>query len=142
MISGLCLGTVVVEAGMRSGSLITAELAAEQGRSVYAVPGNITSPMSLGTNGLLCDGAMPLSTVDDLIEDICGKDYAPDRIFFEHLGAEEKAVVKILSKGGEMSVDELSLRLACPVGRISGILAVLEIKGLVKNSLGKIFIAK
>lgn len=142
IISGLCRGTVVVEAGTHSGALITAELAAEQGRNVYAVPGNITSPMSLGTNRLLCDGAMPLSTIDDLIEDICGKGYVVDKIFFAHLGAEEKAVVETLAAGGEMSADELSVRLGCPVGRITGIVAVLEMKGMVKNSMGKIFIAK
>ncbi len=142
IISGLSKGTVVVEAGAQSGALITAELAAEQGRNVYAVPGNITSPMSLGTNRLLCDGAMPLSTIDDLIEDICGKGYVVDKIFFEHLGTEEKAVVEALASGGEMSLDAISARLGCPVGRITGIVAVLEMKGMVKNSMGKIFIAK
>lgn len=142
IISGLCPGVIIVEAGANSGSLITAELAAEQGRNVYAVPGNITSPMSLGTNRLICDGAVPIANVDDLIEDICGKSYVPDKIFFNNLGQEEKAIVEVLAKGGEMSIDELSRRLSKPVGNVRGIVTVLELKGMLKNSMGKVFIAK
>ena len=70
IISGLCASTVVVEAARESGSLITAELAASQGRSVYAVPGDITSRHSFGANMLIHDGAIPLIIIDDIIRDM------------------------------------------------------------------------
>lgn len=69
IIAGLSRGTVVVEAGSRSGSLITAGIAAESGRDVFAVPGNIFSPMSEGTNRLLRDGAKPCCGVADILEE-------------------------------------------------------------------------
>lgn len=69
IIAGLSLGTVVIEAGTRSGSLITASLAAEMGREVFAVPGSIFSPMSEGTNKLLRDGAKPVAGVVDILEE-------------------------------------------------------------------------
>jgi DNA processing protein len=72
IIAGLSLGTVVIEAGSRSGSLITASLAAEMGRDVFAVPGSIFSPMSEGTNRLIRDGAKPVCTVIDILEEYLG----------------------------------------------------------------------
>ena len=72
IIAGLSLGCVVVEAGRRSGSLITATLAAEMGRDVFAVPGSIFSPYSDGTNRLLRDGAKPVLTVIDILEEYIG----------------------------------------------------------------------
>ena len=69
LISGLCLGTVIVEAGEHSGSLITARLAAEQGRDVFAVPGNVMSEHYTGTNRLLRDGAKPVYSALDVLEE-------------------------------------------------------------------------
>jgi DNA processing protein len=68
LISGMCAGVVVVEAGERSGALITAGFAGEQGRDVFAVPGNINSPLSRGTNALIRDGAIPVTSADDILE--------------------------------------------------------------------------
>lgn len=68
LISGLCLGTVIVEAGENSGSLITARLAAEQGRDVFAIPGNVMSKNYTGTNRLLRDGAKPVYSALDVLE--------------------------------------------------------------------------
>jgi len=70
IVSGLCAGTVIVEANMRSGSLITARLAAEQGRDVYAVPGHPLDPRGEGTNKLIRDGAILARCADDIIEDL------------------------------------------------------------------------
>lgn len=72
IIAGLSLGTVVVEAGSRSGALITASLAAEMGRDVFAVPGSIFSPVSEGANRLIRDGAKPVCSVLDILEEYIG----------------------------------------------------------------------
>src|SRR5208337_1760875 len=70
LISGLALGVLIVEATARSGSLITAGFALEQGKEVFAVPGNITSSNARGTNGLIRSGAKPVQSAEDIIEEL------------------------------------------------------------------------
>lgn len=141
IISGLSIATVVVEAGLHSGSLITAERASEQGREVYAVPGNINNIYAIGGNKLIRDGVNPLVVLDDLLDDLgIAKRTAP-KIKIA-LGADEKVVLEVVEKGGEVTCDGLCRMLAKPVGEVNGIVTVLEMKGLVYTALGKIFVAK
>lgn len=69
IISGLADSVIVVEAKQKSGTLITTDFALEQGKEIYAVPGNITSPNSYGTNELIKQGAKVLTTIDDILQD-------------------------------------------------------------------------
>ena len=141
IISGLASGVIVVEAGIRSGSLITAELAAEQGRNVYALPGNITSMSSIGTNKLLRDGAIPISVIDELLWDM-GIGTSEERAERIKLSGDEKIIFDAVSSGGgEVTADFVCMKTGMSAGKVNGILTVLEMKGIICTALGKIFIA-
>lgn len=141
IISGLAKAVVVVEASLNSGSLITAQHAAEQGRTVYAVPGNINSQFSIGSNLLIRDGAVPLVVLDDVIRDI-GVD--PDVITRADpmLGADEKRIYAALSRHQGATPDLLSADLGMSTASVNSIITVMEIKGLVETFAGKIYLAK
>ena len=141
IISGISAATVVVEAGISSGALITAEQAAEQGRDVYAVPGNIDSPCSLGANKLIRDGALPLIIAEDLLDDL-GISRNPATDVMKNLGKAEIEVVKRVMAQSEVTVDRLCRQTGKTPAEINGLITVLEIKGIVNASMGKIFIAK
>ena len=128
----------MVEAGRKSGSLITAELAASQGRNVYAVPGNITSMSSFGANMLIRDGAVPLFIIDDLIRDL-GLEPQREKRDILKLGEDEERVLKAVMKSSEVTVDDICRETMMSPEKINGILTILEIKGLVDSSLGKVF---
>ena len=144
IISGLCRATIVVEAGIHSGSLITAELAAEQGRTVYAVPGNIDRVSSFGSNKLIRDGAMPLVLLTDVLDDlkISYRSAGPGSEKYDRLGSDEKKIVDLVSHGGEMSVDRICDKTGMEPGTVNGIVTVLEMKGLLHVSMGRVFIEK
>lgn len=141
IISGLSVATAVVQAPNTSGALITANMAADQGRSVYAVPGNINSAYNFGSNKLLCDGAIPLVILDDLLTDL-GLFQKKDIIIEENFGEDEKRILKALLRFGEMTVDQLCAATGMIPAEAGGIITVLEMKGVICSSLGKIFIAK
>ena len=141
IISGLSPLTVVVQAGNRSGALITAELAADQGRDVGAVPGNIDSEYNLGSNKLLREGAFALTGVQDLLE-ASGASVMSEPEAKRLLSDEEKQLYFLLCSHGEMSLDQLAFYLKKPVNEVGSLAIVMEMKGIVFSAMGKVFIAK
>lgn len=141
IISGLSPLTVVVQAGNRSGALITAELAADQGRDVGAVPGNIDSEYNLGSNKLLREGAFALTGVQDLLE-ASGVSVLSEPEAERMLSDEEKQLYFLLCSHGEMSLDQLAFYLKKPVNEVGSLAIVMEMKGVVFSAMGKVFIAK
>ncbi|MBW2036378.1 MAG: DNA-protecting protein DprA [Deltaproteobacteria bacterium] len=142
IISGLSLGTVVVEATNKSGSLITARLAAEQGREVFAVPGSVTSFKSMGTHRLIKEGVKLVENVNDIIEELNIQQAMPPALHEEvqHilLSADEE---KILNELGPypIHIDKLVRQVSFSAGKVSSLLLQLELKGLVTQSPGKLF---
>lgn len=141
IISGLSPLTVVVQAGNRSGALITAELAADQGRDVGAVPGNIDSEYNLGSNKLLREGVFALTGVQDLLE-ASGVSVLSEPEAERMLSDEEKQLYFLLCSHGEMSLDQLAFYLKKPVNEVGSLAIVMEMKGIVFSAMGKVFIAK
>lgn len=142
VISGLALGVAVVEATLRSGSLITARFALEQGREVFAVPGNIDSPRSEGTNRLIKEGAKLVLRAEDIIEELVPlqKVVAPPEIAVQpNLTAEEEKIYAILSSQ-PLHIDQVSARTEMASAKVLAILLSLELAGHVKQLPGMNFI--
>lgn len=144
IISGMCHGTVVVEATGRSGSLITARLAAEQNREVFAVPGNVHSFKSVGTHSLIKQGAKLVAHAGDVLEEFAHMQ-VPDRQTVPSAQpkmptlTKEEAVVTGELEAESIHIDDLARRLAMPSGRLSGLLLQLELKGAAVQHPGKRF---
>lgn len=147
LISGLARVTVVVEAAEGSGALITAATALEQGREVMAVPGNITSPCSAGTNRLIRDGAEPLLDATDLLahypEALCPADALAarppiTRPLPDDLTTEDRAVAELL--GAEaLPLEDLVGRSRRAPQDVLAVLGALEIRGVVEQQPGMRF---
>lgn len=146
IIAGLALGTVVVEAAPRSGSLITARLAAEAGREVMAVPGSPLDPRAQGCNALIREGATLIQNVDDVLESIRPIDHraasvrAPARSFSAGPGDEpgdsERARIIDLLGPVAVSVDELIRQTALPPAIIHAVLLELELASRLERHAG------
>ena len=154
IIAGLSLGTLVIEAGLNSGSLITARLAAEQGREVFALPGSIHSPLARGCHKLIRDGAMLVETTDEVLEQLRGigtrlADHLRGRLG-DHAAVDPQtsAVAKPAKRDPDFdrllatldrtpaSLDELAARSSLPISALSSMLLVLELEGVVASASG------
>ncbi len=133
IIAGLSLATVVVEARERSGALITADFALELGRDVFAVPGEITSSLSAGTNDLLRQGAAPLTSVRDVL-DALGIDSAP--VGRSSSLSDGAAALLTLLADGARPVDELTRAAGLPAGEVAAALVELELAGFAAQADG------
>jgi len=146
VISGLSYGTVVVEAGEKSGALITAEFALEQGREVFAVPGNIYSPKSRGTNHLIKMGAKIVDGPESIWEELAPsvkallKKDQSDSLDCGNLSPLEERLFSFLS-AEERHIDELIEISRLSPAEVSATLVQLELKGFVRQTDGKMFIS-
>jgi len=151
IISGLSLGVIVIEAAMRSGSLITADFALEQGREVYAIPGKIDSPNSLGVNNLIKQGAKLVSCVEDVLEDFKPQieglikkrnynesDNADDNDI-DKLTDEERLVYSNI-KRSPVHIDEIAAKCQFSSSAITSVLLKLELKKYIRQVPGKLFV--
>ncbi|MFA7388333.1 MAG: DNA-processing protein DprA [Thiohalobacteraceae bacterium] len=143
IISGLSLGTLVIEAALRSGSLTTARHAVEQGREVFAIPGSIHNPMARGCHALIRQGAKLVECAQDILEELGGiaasrdadapartDQPAPDAVSPDHQ--------QLLDRMGfdAISVDQLAGRSGLTAAAVSSMLLILELQGRVKSQAG------
>ena len=134
IISGLSMGVLVVEAGDRSGALITADFGLEQDREVYAVPGNINSPASRGTNRLIKQGAKLVQNIDDILEELnlalIPEHIAADKILPD---TPEEAILLDHLTRQPTHIDELTRQAGLPTSLVSSTLTMMELKGMVQQ---------
>jgi len=149
IIAGMALGVLVVEAARRSGSLITAGLAVEQGKEVFAVPGRVDSPFSAGTNQLIAEGAARLvQNLEDILDalDRVGESLKaagavePERPQVELTAIESRIMERLAAV--ELSLDELIQRTGLPPHQVTAAMTTLAIKGLVAQKPGGVFAAR
>jgi DNA processing protein len=138
LVAGLSRAALIIEAEEKSGTLITARMALDYNREVLAVPGNISSPNSKGTNKLIRNGATPITCSDDILEALGFKidDESKQASLFDDATTEEKKVLEILREPHER--DDLIRLMKIGTAEANAILSVMEIKGLIKEELGEI----
>lgn len=134
IISGLTRGTCIIEGELKSGAMITVKFALEQNREVFAVPGNATSPNSVGPNVLLQQGAKLVMTVDDILDELqlskIENQIAMQRVLPE--SAEEADILPLLSPQ-PLHIDEITRQSNMPAALVGSTLSLLELKGVVRH---------
>lgn len=156
IVSGLSLGVLVIESGLKGGSMITAELALEQNREIFAVPHSLENKSGTGCNYLIKKGACKLvQHTDDVLEELPGEigrlrvksadmnDHKPEKpepADLSGLSVEEKAIyLKLEKESAAVQIDKLAEQLSVPVSRLHVHLLQLEMKGMVVQRAGKYF---
>lgn len=142
IISGLSLGILITEAGRDSGALITADYAAEQGRDVFAVPGSILSAGSAGTNRLIQDGAKPVLDAADILQELNLTMVAEQKEARQALPTTETEALILAHLSAEpVHVDDLTRVVGLPVAQVTSTLALMELKGMVRQVGGMKYVA-
>jgi DNA processing protein len=150
IISGVSLGAVIVEASEYSGSLITARLAMEQNREVFAIPGNITSPQSFGPNYLIKQGAKLVQVWRDVVEELPvevrhrileNENAKPDpKLELELMTSEESIILGLLAYDRAIQFDSILQKCGWAVPRLSEMLLDLEMRGQIRQVPGNLFV--
>jgi len=148
LISGLSLGTLVVEASLKSGSLITAQFALEQGREIFAIPGSIHNPMAKGCHKLIKDGAKLVENTTDIIEElqsqlqglkvglhstISNEHKVTREVLRSELDKDQKVLLEVIAYS-PISIDEMVIKTKLNADLISSKLLILELEGWVINA--------
>ena len=139
IISGLSLGVVVVEAPAGSGALLTADQAAEQGRDVFAVPGNVTSKSSLGANQLIQSGAKLVISAEDILDELnLTRTTVETRVQVRAIAPSDptEAALADFLTDEPLHIDDLCQRSGLPITQVSSTLALMELKGMVRRLEG------
>lgn len=141
IISGLGEGLLVVEAGIKSGTMTTVDFGLNQGKSIFAVPGNINSPLSQGTNGLIKNGAVMVNSSQDILNEFPNSQFLQKTANCKthNLSDTEAKVVLLLKEKGTLHMETLAYIANINIKDLSGVLNILEIKGIVSELGNKLY---